>query len=159
MRFFVFLFLVTVRLRAQEQDTDTNELATRLQSEVAELRGLSFRRPCKVGVYTRAQLREVVQELTAMELDKPAVKAQFEAFRLLGLLNADFDAKKGVEQLLASQIAGFYDPEKKELFLIREEPGARSKALDLVGRRRGRSRTNSRSPRPALRPRQAPRVV
>jgi hypothetical protein len=108
------------------------ELADRLVqlTRVAEqARGLAARRPVRAGLLDEAGLRRRMDEVLREELppEKLArVEAALEAF---GFVPEDLDLARYLPALLASQVAGFYDPEEKIFALVRR-PGEMAGGLD-----------------------------
>jgi hypothetical protein len=80
--------------------------------------GLAFKRQPKVEVRSKEQVRAFLEQQfedprQARELAGTAV-----AFKLLGLIPDSMDLRKESENLLTEQIAGFYDPKTKVLYVI-----------------------------------------
>ncbi len=96
-----------------------------IQEEVERLRGLEFRAQVKVGIQKPEALRAMLLEDFEEEAPAEEMAKQERVLKRLGLIPADFDLRQRLLQFLSDQIGGFYDPEKKELFLIdRSEEGA-----------------------------------
>ncbi|HEU5061396.1 MAG TPA: hypothetical protein VFU21_32950 [Kofleriaceae bacterium] len=92
--------------------------ADRIAAKVAELRGLAIKQPIKRGVMNKEQITErlllrVNQEYAPDEIAKEEV-----ALKRLGLLPPDVVYLDVVIELLKSQIAGFYDPWEKQLYIM-----------------------------------------
>jgi hypothetical protein len=90
----------------------------RLVEETARLRGLDPRRQAPVGLVDEAGARRLLVE--AFERDMPAGKlaALERALKLAGLLPRDVDLRERYLRLLASQVAGFYDPRQGYLAVV-----------------------------------------
>jgi hypothetical protein len=86
-------------------------------AEVSKLRGLSILAPVKSGAKSRAEIeQEVVRNFE--EKAKPAeIEASRKALVAFGLAPKDFRYREFVIQLLTEQVAGFYRPKSKELFI------------------------------------------
>ena len=91
----------------------TDEIA----KKVAELRGLSIRHAIKRGVMTKAQIRQRILERMDQEYDPDDLVAEGLAMKRMGMLPADADYKQMVIDLLTDEIAGFYDPWERELYI------------------------------------------
>ena len=81
------------------------------------MRGLKLLKPVKSGAKSRAEIEQMViknfeEEATPEELD-----ANFKALLAFGLVRKDFKYREFLVKLLTEQIAGFYDPKKKEFHL------------------------------------------
>ena len=88
-----------------------------IAATVSKLRGLPVKRPLVRSVVTREQVTRRVLERMDEEKSAQEILAEQRAFQRLGLLPAEFDYKKLVLDLLTEQIAGFYDPKPKALYL------------------------------------------
>ncbi len=94
--------------------------ADEIQEWVAKTRGEKYQAPVPKGVATESELKKALIE----DFDKPENVKQAETegqvARAFGLIPKDFDYRKEMRDLLADQIAGFYDPEAKRLRLVRK---------------------------------------
>jgi hypothetical protein len=88
-----------------------------LMAQVADVRGLQWRGPLNLRVVSKAELARRVKEVTARDTDPAQVEAEEATLKVLGLIPADLDYEQLVNDLLAEQVLGFYDPETKELFV------------------------------------------
>ena len=107
---------------APTSSASTNEQlladADKIAAKVSELRGLAIKQPIKRGVMNKEQITErlllrVNQEYAPDEIAKEEV-----ALKRLGLLPPNVVYLDVVIELLKSQIAGFYDPWEKQLYLM-----------------------------------------
>lgn len=129
----VALVLVAAPLRAEDERNEPAfkkyekkvvKLADEIQDKVAAMRGLKFQAPVPKGVATEAELKKaLVDDFEKPENKKEAEKEEKVA-RAFGLIPKDFDLRHEMRDLLADQIAGFYDPEAKRLRLVRKTGGA-----------------------------------
>lgn len=103
---------------------DAETIARRIEERVAKLRGLAFKSPTKIGVYTKEELKSFLLKEAEKELAPEATEPIRRAYTLFGLMPEAFDLRASLLKVLESQIAGFYDPEKKELFLIKIAAGS-----------------------------------
>lgn len=90
----------------------------RLRGEVSKLRGIEWQAEVRVGVKTPDQIRTMV--LGEFETEAPAEEmlAQEKVIKAFGLIPRDFDLRARTVDFLAEHIAGYYDHEKKELFVV-----------------------------------------
>jgi hypothetical protein len=88
-----------------------------IAGKVAAVRGLKLKRPIAKGVVTDEQLRARI--LTRMDEDSPPAERAIEAAvaKRWGLVPWDTDLDKLVIDLLTEQIAGFYDPRERKLYI------------------------------------------
>ena len=88
-----------------------------------ELRGKRFLAEVRPGFMKRPELSKFIRE----ELDREMPPIEFErmrkAFVALGLAKPTFRPGELLPRLYTEEIAGFYDPRKKTLFLIAESEG------------------------------------
>ncbi len=103
-----------------KQGADDTALLAKVDSiaaKVSSLRGLKIKHKIARGVMTRAQVRKRLLEMVAQEYAPEDLAAEELALKRLGMLDPDVDYKKLVIDLLTDQIAGFYDPKEKRLYL------------------------------------------
>jgi hypothetical protein len=91
--------------------------ADKILDEVSSLRGLKILHPVKSGVKSRSEIeaeivRNFEESVTPAELD--AVNKSLIAY---GLVPKAFDYRDMIIKLLTEQVAGFYRPKSKELFI------------------------------------------
>lgn len=93
--------------------TSTNEIL----AEVSKLRSLSILSAVKSGAKSRAEIeQEIIRNFE--ETTKPAeLEASRKALIAFGLAPKDFRYREFIIQLLTEQVAGFYRPKSKELFI------------------------------------------
>jgi hypothetical protein len=90
-----------------------------IEHRVEALRGLRFRRPVPVAIVSPAQARRIGLAESARS-DPPAhQRASEELLKLLGLLPARADLGAIEGSVFEEQVAGFYDPRRKRLALVR----------------------------------------
>ena len=109
------------RLRAQGAPSrDQQKLLARadqIAHKVAALRGLSLRHPIVRGVMSKPQITRRLLARVHQEYKPGEIQAEELAMKRLGLLPLDADYLKLVIKLLSDQVAGFYDPWEKELYV------------------------------------------
>lgn len=90
------------------------------------LRGIPWKHEVKRDVTKR----EKMQEMLLKEFEEDMTPAEFEgqekAFKAFGMLPADLDLKKFLVQVYSEEIAAYYDPKTKTMYMI-EEPEADQK--------------------------------
>jgi hypothetical protein len=97
-----------------------SERSDRIGAHIAKIRGLAFKGPVKKGIQNKEELRNYLQELMLRKQPKAKTDALARAYAMLGLMPRGIDLTKVVLDLLQQQVAGFYDPETKALYLINE---------------------------------------
>ena len=103
---------------AAQDDHPILEKVREIQEDVAEMRGLKFQAPVQAGVQKPADLKKMLigefeKEASAKEMDEQA-----RVLKAFGLIPEDYDLRASILKFMSEQIGGFYDPEKKHLFLI-----------------------------------------
>jgi hypothetical protein len=101
---------------------EVEKMTTEIIQQVSQIRGLKLLAPVKSGAQSRAQIEQMViknfeEEYTPAELD-----AEFKTLVAFGLVPKDFKYREFLIKLLTEQIAGFYDPKRKEFFLADWNP-------------------------------------
>ena len=94
------------------------EIAEKIEKQVEKLRGLEFKQPVKIGVYDKATLKAFLLKHAEKELSDQRLGPYSRGLKALALIPPDLDFKKVFLDVLNEQIAGFYDPDTKELRLI-----------------------------------------
>lgn len=90
----------------------------RIQEEVAEMRGLEFQAPVNADVQKPEELGAMIMKSFEDEAPAEEMAKQEKVAKAFGLIPEDYELRKAMIKFLSEQIGGFYDPEKKELFLI-----------------------------------------
>jgi hypothetical protein len=94
------------------------EQAVAIAPEIERATGLRFTAPPKVEVRSRAQVRAFVTRV----LDEPGARediaAQGMAYQRLGAVPDTADYRALLARLLGEQVAGYYDPRSKTLYVV-----------------------------------------
>ena len=91
--------------------------ADAIADQVSRLRGLARKRPVQRGVMQKHEIEQRLLARIDEEYSPEELAAEELAMKRLGLIPADVDYKQLVIDLLADQIAGFYDPIAGELYI------------------------------------------
>jgi hypothetical protein len=99
---------------------------------VSKLRGLKIKKPIAMGVMNEAELRTRI--LARLDEDSPPAERAAEAamVKRWGVVAWDLDLDKLTVDLLTEQIAGFYDPTEKKLYVADKPEGGESWADMLM---------------------------
>jgi hypothetical protein len=92
---------------------DTDAIA----AKVSTIRGLPLKNPIARGIMSREQIEARVLQRIGEDYTDEKLAGEERAAKRFGFLAADIDYKKTILALLTEQIAGFYDPAVKELYL------------------------------------------
>jgi hypothetical protein len=115
--------------QAQWSQAELEKIAADIQSDVEELRGMSFK--SKVAVKLTDKKGFVQYALARQkETESPEKLARDESVaKLLGLVPADMDLQKTMMALLEDQVGGFYDPTTKSFYLMETFTGGVAKII------------------------------
>jgi hypothetical protein len=102
---------------------DLAALYARIEAQVQQLRGLTARDAVTPKVLDEAALMAALR--TSFEEDNPApqLAAEERLLKALGLLPPDASLRDLFLHLLDSQVAGFYKPDEKQLFVVSRSGG------------------------------------
>src|SRR5688572_16240749 len=91
--------------------------ADAIAAKVSAQRGLKVKRKIERGVMGKDQIRARILARVDQEYSAAELAAEELAMKRMGMLPADADYKKIVIDLLTDQIAGFYDPWERRLYI------------------------------------------
>ncbi|MGK2934088.1 MAG: hypothetical protein ACSLFE_02450 [Gemmatimonadaceae bacterium] len=89
--------------------------------------GLKFKRPPKVEVRSKAQVREFVLAQITKPLAQREMAGQEAAYKLFGMIPDTLNLREYLVTLLEEQIVGYYDPATDVLYVVEGSPD------DIVG--------------------------
>jgi hypothetical protein len=84
---------------------------------VSDLRGLQIKKTIPRGVLSQPEIAKRLIERLDADYAPGELVAEAKALKRMGLIPQDLDYKKEILDLLTEQIAGFYDPSVKELYI------------------------------------------
>lgn len=103
---------------AVELPADVASQMDEIQQQVMAIRGLSMKTDLKRDLLTPEELQDkVINEFFADYSDEDALKDS-KVLSTLGLLDEGFDLKQFYQDLYSEQIAGYYDSETKDMYVI-----------------------------------------
>jgi hypothetical protein len=91
--------------------------ADEIVKQVAQLRQLPAKGPVKRGVLTRDMIKTKLREQIARQFTSAEIKTEGNVLKAMGLLPAEIDYEKLQLDLLMEQVAGFYDPWGRQLYI------------------------------------------
>jgi hypothetical protein len=100
-----------------ERDAAAEATVARALSFVSRLRELDALGPVKGRVITRDEMVSRVEHSLDTEVPPAVVKASGEILFALGTVPASFDYRRGLLQVMRSELLGFYEPHEKTMFL------------------------------------------
>ena len=86
--------------------------------QVQDVRELSARSPVSSRVITRAEMIKQVRAHVERDVPTAALRGQGEFLTALGFLPPTFDFAQGLFDLLEAQVAGYYEPADKRMYLV-----------------------------------------
>ncbi|MDP7034717.1 MAG: hypothetical protein QF752_09525, partial [Planctomycetota bacterium] len=122
------IFVLSIPASAQVSEKRQEELramAKALQPTVEKLRGLKFKRGVPKGIKTPAELRKFMLEELDREVEPEEMAASQRVMERYGLIPKGLDLKKLLVDLYTEQVAGFYNPRTKRLYLIDKSEGGK----------------------------------
>jgi hypothetical protein len=84
---------------------------------VAQLRGLEPKGPIQKGVKDKQEISQYLNERALAEYSSGEIEREGKLLRRLGLIPETMDYRAFVIKLLAEQVGGYYDSDKKTLFI------------------------------------------
>lgn len=88
------------------------------------LRGIPFRHEVKRDVTKREKMQEMLLKEFEEDMSPAEFEGQEKAFKAFGMIPADMDLKKVLVEVFAEEVAAYYDPKTKTMYMI-EEPEAK----------------------------------
>lgn len=101
------------------------EMADRIEPVVAQMRGLDWKFRVDKGVYSRTQLRDMIMRDVNSDKSKADIEKSRQIMVKLGIMAPDFDLRGAILGLYGDAVAGFYNPETRELNLVQATPDRR----------------------------------
>ena len=105
------------RVEAQSARDEILKMADDVLARIVKLRGLESAGPISKGVRSREQITQFLGERVREETGEQDLEAEGKVLRILGLVPDELQYREFMLQLLTEQVGGYYDPEKKTLFL------------------------------------------
>jgi len=103
-------------------DPDLLRRAAPLVVQLAERAGLPLREPVRIERRSREELLGYLRQRLDRDLPDEEAQRTAEAYRLLGLFPPDLDLRELLLAVHAEQVAGFYDPDVKTLYVLDDQP-------------------------------------
>ncbi len=94
------------------------ETVLQIESQVMSIRGLELSEPVERTLISGEELEKMVADDFFAEYSEQDVRQDVLILSFLGLLPEDFDLKTFYRDLYGEQIAGFYDDETKEIYIV-----------------------------------------
>ncbi len=125
---FLALFLLPQQLVAETPVEDPSsedallKIADDIAVRVSKIRGLPLKAKVKKGIKDKKGLRATLVRKIAEELTDDQIESEANVFKKLRLIPQDMDYKQMLLNVLTEQVAGFYDPDAKELYVMTGVP-------------------------------------
>jgi len=101
-----------------ELPDDLSEILLQIESEVVQIRGLDQTKPVKKTLISMSELEEIVKNDFFLEYSDQEAEQDVLVLSALGLLPEGFELRDFYLDLYSEQIAGFYDDETKEIYVV-----------------------------------------
>lgn len=98
-----------------------DEQMNRIQEQVSDLRGLELKTPLDRAMMTTDELQDVVVNEFFVDYTPEEAALDADFLSVLGLVEPGFDLLQFYKDLYSEQIAGYYDSETKEMYVISDE--------------------------------------
>jgi len=109
--------IATAEPETAAKSEDLLRTADEIVKKVARIRGLRPKRRVAKGVLGREEIRDKLMARIRKEYGPEEIAVEERMLKRLGLLPKDTDYEKAVMDLLLEQIAGFYDPFDRKLYI------------------------------------------
>jgi len=97
---------------------DTSGVYEAIEAQVVAIRGLEPKGPVERGVLDEAELRARITALFDKDSPPEIVAANERLYKALGLVPDEADLRGLVLDMLSGGVAGYYDDEEKQLFVV-----------------------------------------
>lgn len=101
-----------------ESDAALQVMATQVIPGVERAARLTFKRPPKLALRSKAQVRAYLDHKLDTDLPPAELAGVTAAYRLFGLIPDTLDVRKLLLALYAEQVAGYYDPDSATLYVV-----------------------------------------
>jgi hypothetical protein len=89
---------------------------------VGRFRGREFKKPVEPRFMTRPELQEYMLREFKKEIKPEEMRFMDRSLKVFGYAPVDLDVEETMLKLYTEEVAGFYNPRSKEMFLIQEAP-------------------------------------
>jgi hypothetical protein len=113
----LFLLLLTALPILSSADTPSCALIPKVLEEASRIRGLSFTRTVPCELHNRDQIKKFILDTVDTKLPPKKLKYEEQLYKAIGLIPEKFDYQKELVDFYATQIGGYYDPEKKRYIM------------------------------------------
>jgi hypothetical protein len=103
-----------------------------LLAAAEKYRGLKARRPVPAGTLAEPELRKKLAQSLAEDLPPEELEAIELSAKAFGLIPESLDLARYLPELLTSQVAGFYDPVRRYMALVRRGEGEEDRLAEDV---------------------------
>ncbi len=124
----VVALILSTRRRAAGDGPFASEVADAVP-RIEQSTGLKFKRPPKVELRSKEQVRDFLIKKFDEETPAADIKGEESAYKLLGMLPDSLDLRKFYLAVLTEQVIGYYDPATKVLYVVN---GADEKTVNIT---------------------------
>jgi len=109
---------VVYRITYPPLPSEPESLMEMVEDQVAQIRGLEFQTPVTFTLLTSEELRQNIEEDFSEEWSIEEAADSVITLAAFDLIDPDFDLYNLYLDLYSEQIAGYYDPEEKTMYVI-----------------------------------------
>jgi hypothetical protein len=111
----------SIPTQENELPDELADAISQIESQVSQIRGLSMRTPIQRTLISKDELEQIVINDFFAEYSEEDARQDSLIFATLGVLPENFDLKGFYQSLFSEQIAGFYDEETGEIYVVQGE--------------------------------------
>ncbi len=99
-----------------------------------DLRGLNFKEPVAPQFMERTDLQQHMKKLLKEDMTEHEIELSDASLKVFGFVQPDFKTEDTLLQLYSEEVAGFYDPKRKQMVLIKETEAPKPQKPGLLAR-------------------------
>lgn len=123
MKILFLLFVLTFTPVLAHPEEPLCDIAKQSFQDAIRIRHLSKLREVPCTTQNQDQVKKFILDTIQTKYVPQKIEMEEKAYKALGFLPEDFDYKKGLIDFYASQVGGYYDPDKKRFVMAAWMPG------------------------------------
>jgi hypothetical protein len=101
----------------QQSEADLLKTADEVLERMSQITGLPIKSPVNKKIVSREEIRKILLHNLHTDYTPQDIHVQEATLRAFGLIGKDFDLQKFLISFYTEQIAGFYDPQTKTMYM------------------------------------------
>lgn len=101
----------------QQSEADLLKTADEVLRRMSQITGLPIKSPVNKKIVSREEVRKILRHNLHTDYTPQDIHVQEATLRTFGLIGKDFDLQKFLISFYTEQIAGFYDPQTKTMYM------------------------------------------